>query len=666
MDITLSKSWYNGRTLPSEKSPQNRRPQGKLNSGTRSSTSSKASDTTITARENPAPFRVSTNHVQRLEGLATQAEHHQYEENEFEIDGQRLGQRFAGRMTLDESVKNSPPKRSRWHEMFESRNRIPAPKGAGTNANRIKSPLSLFGNALPKWSPANGASSQVTGSKNTSGPTSTPGKTPNSNDTKLFRAFLNRGDGAVPFFISPTGTHQQFFPISARPSQNAAVVVPSDTPCEGISAAGFVYAAQPAQPAQLAQQAQQSQKSQPIQSIQPSEPALQNLQTQPAQPAPQHLRTVRSMNSSRSINSRSTAHTRTDTSFSTASGADSWTPADRSFDTSASQYTGHTRMTSASGSFVDKSQHTRMASASTGFGNFSYHPAIFEDEQMTSGPMVDSPTEFSNFNQVAPEVLPVSMDHFTQSMVVAPTTAFSSQPPPMVMDGMMMPQVTIPDLSHLVKKFRPTNMLLREQGVIPDTSRQDTNYEGDENHPDLLNLPEHINCCMWIINIPEEIGYAEFMQLLDCGAVAALSMVRPQNGHTTQAAKATFKTNASGSELYRRARNKGGLRIRGRKIKVWYNDYGAYEWKGPETRFLEIEAPKLLDEAFWHGYFGSWCKYIIISVTPMPCRKYGFAYTRFEFVRIAGQAQTCYQAILKDLTFLGQVNVRYGIDPNEV
>ncbi|THV52215.1 hypothetical protein BGAL_0085g00040 [Botrytis galanthina] len=541
MDITVSKSWYNGRPLPSETSSKNRKPQNKLVTGTRSSTSSKASDTTITARENPTPFRVSKNHVQRLEGLATRAEHDQDEENEFEIESQTLAQRFAGAMTLDESIKNSPPRRSRWHDMFESRHLMTAPQSAATNANRKKSPLSIFGNALPKWSPANGASNQMMGSKNVSTPSSQLGKTPNSKDAKKFKAFLNRGDGAVPFCISPHGAHQQFFPAPAR----------------------------------------------------------------------------------------------------------------------------HTRMTSASGSFVDKSQHTRIASASTGFGNFSYHPAIFEDEQMTADPMVDSTTEFSDFNRVAPEVLPVSMEYFTPSMAVTPTTAFTAQPLPMVMDNMMMPQVTIPDLSHLVKKFRPTNMLLREQGMIPDASRHDTNYEGDENHPDLLDLPEYINCCMWIINIPEEIGYAEFMQFLDCGAIAALSMVKPQNGHRTQAAKATFKTNAAGTELYRRARNKSGLRIRGRKIKVWYNDYGAYEWKGPETRFLEIEAPQQLDEAFWHGYFGSWCKYIIISVTPMPCRKYGFACTRFEFVRIAGQAQTCYQAIKKDMTFLGQVSVRYGIDPNE-
>lgn len=654
MDITVSKSWYNGRPLPSETSTKNRKPQNKLFTGTRSSTSSKSSsvfcfsnvtnlhsDTTIAARENPTPFRVSKNHVQRLEGLATRAEHDQDEENEFEIESQTLGQRFAGAMTLDQSIKNSPPRRSRWHDMFESRHLMTAPQSAATNANRKKSPLSIFGNALPKWSPANGASNQMMGSKNVSIPSSTLGKTTNSKDAKKFKAFLNRGDGAVPFCISPHGAHQQFFPAPARSSQNASVVVQSKTPFEGIGAAGSVYAAQPTQIAQPAQQ------------------------TQPVQPAPQYLRTIRSMNSSRSINSRSTAHTRTDTSISTNSGADIWTPADRSFDNSASQYTGHTRMTSASGSFVDKSQHTRMASASTGFGNFSCHPAIFEDEQMTADPMVDSTTEFGDFNQVAPEILPVSMEYFTPSMAVTPTTAFTPQPLPMVMDNMMIPQVAIPDLSHLVKKFRPTNMLLREQGVIPDASRHDTNYEGDENHPDLLDLPEYINCCMWIINIPEEIGYAEFMQFLDCGAIAALSMVKPQNGHRTQAAKATFKTNAAGTELYRRARNKSGLRIRGRKIKVWYNDYGAYEWKGPETRFLEIEAPQQLDEAFWHGYFGSWCKYIIISVTPMPCRKYGFACTRFEFVRIAGQAQTCYQAIKKDMTLLGQVSIRYGIDPNE-
>ncbi|TGO64786.1 hypothetical protein BOTNAR_0084g00170 [Botryotinia narcissicola] len=637
MDITVSKSWYNGRTLPSENSAKNRRPQNKLVSGARSNTK-------ITARENPAPFRVSTNHVQRLESLATQAEHDQDEENEFETGNQTLGQRFAGQMTLDQSIKNSPPKRSRWHDMFESRHRMTAPQSTVMNVNRKKSPLSLFGNALPKWSPANGASNQIMGSKNISIPSSTPDKTLNSKDAKKFKAFLHRGDGAVPFCISPLCTHQQFFPVPARLSQNASVATPSNkvTPCEGIGAASSIYAAQPAQVAQVAQA------------------------VQPVHLAPQYLRTVRSMNSSRSINSRSTAHTRTDTSFSTASGADTWTPADRSFDTSVSQYTGHTRMVSTSGSLVDKSQHARMASASTGFGNFAYHPAIFEDEQMTIGPFNDSSIDFCYFNQVGPEILPVSFDYFPQSTAVATTTAFAPQPAPMVMDNMMMPQIAIPDLSHLVKKFRPTNMLLREQGMIPDNSRHDTNYEGDENHPDLLDFSEHINCCMWIINILEEVGYVEFMRILDCGAVSALSMVEPQNGHRTQAAKVTFKTNAAGTELYRRARTKGGLRIRGRKIKVWYNDYGAYEWTGPETRFLEIEAPQILDEVFWHGYFGNWCKYTIISVTPMPCRKYGFACTRFEFVRISGQAQTCYQAIKKDMTLLGQVNIRYGIDPNEV
>ncbi|TEY81175.1 hypothetical protein BOTCAL_0034g00390 [Botryotinia calthae] len=635
MDITVSKSWYNGHILPSENPPKNRKLQSKLNKGTHSTTLFNASDTTIAARENPAPYRVSTNHVQRLEGLAIQAEHDQDEENSFGINNQTLDQRLPRAMTLDESIKNSPPKRSRWHEMFEARHRMTAPKNAATNANGKKSPLSLFGNALPKWSPSNGASCQMVGSKNSSGPKSPQGKTPRSNDTKLFKEFLNRGDGAAPFFISPTGVHQQLFPASTRSSQDASLAVPSDTPHEVISAAGFVCVVQPAQ-------------------------SVQEDQT-----VPQYLRTGRSMNSSRSINSRSSARTRTMTGYSTTPGSDVWTLADRSHDTSASQYTGHTRMTSVSGTSVDKSQHSQMASTTTGFGNFSYQPAIMKNV-MTTGAMVDSSFEFSNFNQIAPEILPMSIEYFTQSVNAEPAPAFAPQPTPMVMDGMLMPQVAIPDLSHLVKKFRPTNMLLREQGMIPDHSRHDTNYEGDENHPDLLDLPENINCCMWIINIPEEIGYGEFMQILDCGAVAALSMVEPQNGHKTKAAKATFKTNASGAELYRRARNKGGLRIRGRKIKVWYNDYGAYEWKGPETRFLEIEAPTLLDEAFWHGYFGSWCKYIIISVTSMPCKKYGFACTRFEFVRIAGQAQTCYQAIQKDMSFLGQVHVRYGIDHNEI
>ncbi|RAL59666.1 hypothetical protein DID88_000299 [Monilinia fructigena] len=250
----------------------------------------------------------------------------------------------------------------------------------------------------------------------------------------------------------------------------------------------------------------------------------------------------------------------------------------------------------------------------------------------------------------------------TVPMILAPASMIMT-PVPMIMNNIVD---TIPDLSHLVKQFRPTNMLLREKGMIPDNSRQDTNYEGDDNHPDLLGLPDSINCCMWIINIPPDVQHGEFMRILDCGAVAALSLVKPQGSHKTQAAKATFKTVVGGAELFRRARRGQGLRIRRNKIKVWYNDYGAYEWRGPETRFLEIEAPAVLDENFWQSYFDNWCKYVIISISPLPCSKLGFASTRFEFVRIAGQAQTCLQAIQKDEAFLGQVKVQYGLDPFDV
>lgn len=278
----------------------------------------------------------------------------------------------------------------------------------------------------------------------------------------------------------------------------------------------------------------------------------------------------------------------------------------------------------------------------------------------------NSPPQVGDFDITIPEMFqPQEETYHDHGMALTPFADPQPRSAPITMQS--LPEVIqLPDLSHLVAKFRPTNMLLREQGIIPDKSRIDSNYEGDDDHPDLLNLPDDVNCCMWIINIPPDVTHGEFMKILDCGAVAALSMVPPQHGHVTQAAKATFKKVAGGAELYRRARHRNGLRIRRNKIKVWYNDYGAYEWRGPETRFLEIEAPIVLNEQFWHGYFEKWCKFIVISVTPLPCHRYGFAFTRFEFVRIAGQAQTCFQAIFKDEAFLGQVKVRYGIDPNEL
>ncbi|KAF7875304.1 hypothetical protein EAF04_002476 [Stromatinia cepivora] len=620
MDFTVGKSWYN-ESKDSTSSLRNEKERNSRTGTYPKSNTSVANDAFGIERYNPVPSRLRKSHIQRLEGLASEAEHDQDEENE-EIgqvhskitnDGHDWGCQFPMEVILDESMKaQCPPKRSRWMDMFESRHRMAAQPNV-TTSGRKNSPARFFENAAQKLAPLNKFSSPIVSSSSASNSKSPPRKkTPISDDSKLFRAFLSRGDEAVPFFISPTGTHQQFFSSGLNRPRAHHPHVPSNL------AMGAT--------ANLHRTSINPMMSGPFHSQRPSNSSSI---------------AGRSMSSSRT--SRSVTG-RTSSSHSSNFTDGMWTSMDRSFD-SGSQPTDHTRMTPANGSF-------------------SFQPVIPEDQQMILGStMMSSLHSLKSFDQACPEMLPQHKTLLNQGITFAPTTPFAPPPVPMVMSNMV---ALVPDLSHLVKKFRPTNMLLREQGMIPDNSRHDTNYEGDENHPDLLNLPDNINCCMWIINIPKEVQHGEFMRILDCGAVAALSMVPPQNGHITQAAKATFKKVSGGAELYRRARHRGGLRIRNRKIKVWYNDYGAYEWKGPETRFLEIEAPAVLDENFWHGYFSTWCKYIIISVVPLPCMKYGFASTRFEFVRIAGQAQTCLQAIQKDEAFLGQVKVQYGIDPDDV
>ncbi|KAJ8064218.1 hypothetical protein OCU04_006566 [Sclerotinia nivalis] len=643
MDFTIGKSWYN-ESKGSASSLRNEKEKGRKVSGTQLNSSVGSGilpplqnpslrnvanfnqDAFDIERYNPTPSRLGKGYVQYLEGLASETEHDQDEEDQDEEnkeieqvhskitkDGHNWGRQFPMEVTLDESMKTHySPKRSRWMDMFESRHRIAAQPNI-TTSGRKNSPAHFFENAAQKLSPLNTFSSPMVSSNSASYSKSPPRKkTPGSDDSKLFRAFLNRGDEAVPFFISPTGTHQQLFPSSLNHPHTHHPHATNNL------AKGKI--------ANLHRT-----------SINPIIPGPYYSQ-RPNNSSSIARRPMSSSRASRSMTGR------TSSSHSSNLTDGMWTSMDRSFD-SGSQLSDHTRMTSASDSF-------------------SFQPVIPEDQQMILGStMMSSLHSLKSSDQVCPEMLPQHKTFLNQGMTLASTTPFASPPVPMVMSNIM---ASVPDLSHLVKKFRPTNMLLREQGMIPDKSRHDTNYEGDENHPDLLDLPDNINCCMWIINIPKEVQYGEFMRILDCGAVAALSMVPPQNGHVTQAAKVTFKKVSSGAELYRRARHRGGLRIRNRKIKVWYNDYGAYEWKGPETRFLEIEAPAILDENFWHSYFSIWCKYTIISVVPLPCMKYSFASTRFEFVRIAGQAQTCFQAIRKDDAFLGQVKVQYGIDPDDI
>ncbi|KAI9646497.1 hypothetical protein NHQ30_004490 [Ciborinia camelliae] len=643
MDFTVGKSWYKD-------------PKGSSSSED-FSVKSNIKDELAIARSNPTPSRVQEGHVQRLENIASRAEHDQDVANDgvshasrnptnssenLKPQIQKLDGMFPMEMTFDQAMKGySPPKRSRWADMFETR-----------RFDRMATPPQFFTNPLRRASPLPSIPGAMAGPSTTKNLKSTQKKVPGSEDSKRFREFLARNDGAMPLFMSPTGTHQQFFFNSTRPSQSSSM---ASTP----------------------NNSRPSNKS--------SVPSNSSIPSNNSTMAGRFMSSVRS--------SRQSANTMTSTNGGSSLAGGMWSSVNQSFDT---QVTDHTRITSVSGSFAD---HAQMASVS---GGLFFQPAIAEHQQTFPGsPMICSQPEVNRFHQPSPEMLPALEYNFNDGMAFAPfeisqlnaSMVLTSTPPmvlapspphmvltpapmvltpslpmvippsPIVMDNMSN---TLPDLSHLVTKFRPTNMLLREQGMIPDNSRQDTNYEGDENHPDLLNLPDDINCCMWIINIPPEVTPGEFMRILDCGAVAALSMVPPQKGHITQAAKATFKKISGGAELYRRARHKSGLRIRNRKIKVWYNDYGAYEWRGPETRFLEIEAPAVLDERFWQSYFANWCKYIVISIASLPCRKYGFALTRFEFVRIAGQAQTCFQAIQKDEAFLGQVKVQYGTDLHDI
>lgn len=586
-----------------------------------------------TATNNPTPSRLRPTHVPLLESIASQAEQSRDEENDIikqaslrstkmiqqpDNEDQKLHQKFPMEMTFEQAMKNySPPtKRSRWADMFESRrfDRIATPPSFFSLSSRKTSPPSLLSSFSRRMSPSN--SNAVAGSDVVAKQKPTSKKTSASDDSKRFRAFLARSDGAVPFFMSPTGTHQQFFP-------------------SGVS--------ERRRPSNISRGSNNSR---------PANTSHALLHSHSFTNASISRGSMNSSQASRSIN------TNMDSSRTSSLGGTMWSLMDGSVD-SLSQVTDHTRMSSASGSF-------------------SYHPSIPEDKSMFHDASMLGPEHGkTSCNQATPDML-ISPDNNinqgmmslsmtsvpppTVPMVMAPESMIIT-PAPMIMNNIVSP---IPDLSHLVKQFRPTNMLLREKGMIPDNSRQDTNYEGDDNHPDLLGLPDSINCCMWIINIPPEVQHGEFMRILDCGAVAALSMVKPQGNHKTQAAKATFKKVVGGAELFSRARRGQGLRIRRNKIKVWYNDYGAYEWRGPETRFLEIEAPAVLDENFWQSYFENWCKYVIISISPLPCAKPGFASTRFEFVRIAGQAQTCFQAIQKDEAFLGQVKVQYGLDPFDV
>jgi len=98
--------------------------------------------------------------------------------------------------------------------------------------------------------------------------------------------------------------------------------------------------------------------------------------------------------------------------------------------------------------------------------------------------------------------------------------------------------------------FRPNRMLQEHQGLAPTLSAEQalhlfgTNYRGDITSNSFLavhpNLPDHLNCALWIRNIPASAKAADVFEKIEFGAVYAFHLNPPTGIHQLAAAKLVF------------------------------------------------------------------------------------------------------------------------------
>jgi hypothetical protein len=218
--------------------------------------------------------------------------------------------------------------------------------------------------------------------------------------------------------------------------------------------------------------------------------------------------------------------------------------------------------------------------------------------------------------------------------------------------------------------FRPSTMLLEKQGILParEEDRSGTRYLGDKSsnsfRSQIRDLADHLNCSLWITGIPVSVTISEIFNFIRCGAVFALHLSSPNNGHLKIAAKLVFMTPDSAERFIEQAKSEVGCCFGGFRVFVGYNRDGYLRRAGTETRVLRIEGPRdTMNWGFWERYFQQACVFDMDRWRYLPCFNPNRMKMEFQFARVDGQAQTCRLKIMVDEELSDQVSVEYGPDP---
>ncbi|KAF7875305.1 hypothetical protein EAF04_002477 [Stromatinia cepivora] len=328
------------------------------------------------------------------------------------------------------------------------------------------------------------------------------------------------------------------------------------------------------------------------------------------------------------------------------------------------------------------------------------HPP-FQDEQRHAGGQMWNQNDSAAISQHRRRQIGPPPNYFTRSVTV--TEAYSTNPP----DGSShnthqhnasntyaphhpkntMPQQNRPQVPHTVTEMNeelnmphesepyadqfqmaPSKRLQRRKGsFIPDEDESQTssgNYKGNP-RAGVRGLPDHLNCALWLKNLPADIQAHEVFEQIHTGAVSAFEITRPQGIYVMCAAKLVFKHPEAATRFKNQCESVRGIYIRRRRIKVCYNTFGHRRYRNKQkTRILCIEGPSeyvIYDDL--KLYFESFCDHELSDWDFAPSRIPGHRKLILGFARIEGQARQCLEGLRAHPVYGKYLTVEYAPDP---
>ncbi|ESZ89858.1 hypothetical protein SBOR_9754 [Sclerotinia borealis F-4128] len=229
-----------------------------------------------------------------------------------------------------------------------------------------------------------------------------------------------------------------------------------------------------------------------------------------------------------------------------------------------------------------------------------------------------------------------------------------------------MPKEAVPFADQF--QMEPSKRLLRRNGsLIPGeepSPHPSSNYKGNP-AAGLIGLPHHLNCALWLTNLPPDIQPFEVFEEINTGAVSAFEITRPQGIFVMSAAKLIFKHPEAAARFISQSEGPTGIIVRRRRIKVRYNMFGHRRYRKDErTRVLAIEGPvEHIEYEDLKLYFESFCDHELSGWEYVPSSIPGYRKLVWGFARIDGQATQCLNGIRSHPVWGKVLTVDYAPDP---